>query len=328
MMKNMKRNYILIVLLILIIWIMQGCSPLINDNDTNDDTPLFPGDTSEVQSKDYMLYFQLNGENYLAPEVRTLTIPESKSVEETLIKELISGPKSSSAMISANINQNTRIISVIGKEDVLFVSLSEHFLIPPSGLGQDVEDEIEREELILKTRKMAVYSIANTITELGRYSFVQFYIDYANNGTGTRPTRKEMGFTGEDENQLIEPIYRNTDIIFSPMSSVQTIMSSISERNWARVLSFTSFAEKSEENAEDKIRELELSNLSLLEYNIVNSTVSLNGKSAVVVVSYMFANAEGTENLKENISVKMILEDGIWKCSIVSINQILLGEYE
>ncbi len=306
---------------------LPGCSPLINDPDVEDDTPLYPGDTSEVQSKEYMLYFQLEGENYITPEVRTLTIPESKSVEETLIKELIAGPKGSYANITANINKDTKVISVIGKEDVLFVSLSDDFLTPPSGLGEDIEDEAEKEALILSTRRMALYAIADTITEIGNYSFVQIYIDYDNNGTGTRPTRKEMGFTGEDENQLMEPLYRNTDIIFSPLSAIETVMNSITEKNWTKVMEYTSLADNADVTSDEAARQFELSDLSLLEYSIISSTVALNGKSAVIVLSYTYALSDGTSTTKENVSVKMQTEDGIWKCSIVSLNQILLGEY-
>ena len=149
----MKKKKIIIFILIIIMSIssLAGCSPLINDANPDDDTPLFPGDTSEVQAKEYMLYFQLEGEEYLAPEIRTMTIPESKSVEETLIRALISGPEGNSANITANINENTRLLSVTSDEDVLFVSLSDHFLDPPEGLGQDIEDPFVYEALVLST---------------------------------------------------------------------------------------------------------------------------------------------------------------------------------
>lgn len=323
-MFNLKIK-ILITGAVLVLTLLSGCSPLINDDNTEADIPLFPGDTSEVQAKEYMLYFQLDGEEYLAPEIRTLTIPESKSIEETLIRELISGPEGNSGKIVANINENTRLISVKGNEDILFVSLSEHFLTPPAGLGKDIEDPFEYETLVSTTRRLALYSIANTITELGRYSFVQFYIDYDNNGTAIRPTLQEMGLSGEG---LIEPLFRNTDVIFSPASSVDTLMTAISDKNWTKVMEYTSLAESPDETIDEIIRHLELNDLSLNTYSILNNTVSLNGMSAVVLLSYTFAADDGTPNLKENVSVKMVLEDGIWKCSIVSINQILLGEYE
>lgn len=326
-MMKLKKQIVILIVTVLLAAVLSGCTPLIDESNPDDAIHLFPGDTSEAQAKEYMLYFQLDGENYLAPEIRTLTIPESKNIEERLIKELVSGPKGNTENIIANINESTRVISVSGKEDVLFVSLSDHFLTPPDGLGQDIEDPQIIDDLVLSTRKMALYSIVNTVTELGRYSFVQFSIDYDNNGTGTRPTRKEMGFTGEGESQLIEPIFRNPEVIFSPVSSVKAIMSAISEKNWTKVLEYTSVTEKPTDSVEEITRQLELSDLSLLEYEITNDTVSLNGTAAVVGLTYTFALADGTANSKENISVKMLLEDGIWKCSIISINQILLGEY-
>jgi len=326
-MIKLKKYTLILIQIIFVISSLTGCSPLVNEDQPDDDIPLFPDDTSEAQAKEYMLYFQLDGENYLAPEIRTFTIPESKNIEETLIRELINGPKGNSNSIIANINENTRIISVKGKEDVLFVSLSKDFLSPPSGLGDDIEDEQLKDDLFLNNQKMALYSIVNTVTELGRYSYVQFFIDYDNNGTGTRPTSKAMGLVGEGENQLIEPVFRNTDVIFSPVSSISTIMNAISEKNWNKVLKYTSIAENPDDNIDELVRQFELIDLSLLEYNLIDYTVNLNGKSSVVVLSYTFAATDGTANLKENISVKMLLEDGIWKCSITSLNQILLGEY-
>lgn len=327
-MKKSIKIIIFVLIIVMAVSAMSGCSPLISDTNPDVDTPLFPGDTSEVQAKDYMLYFGLDGEEYLAPEIRTLTIAESKSVEESLIKELVNGPESNSTSISANINENTRVISVTGNEDVLFVSLSYDFLTPPAGLGQDIEDEEVYNNLVLATRRMALYAIANTVTELGRYSSVQFSIDYDNNGTGIRPTRGEMGFVGEGETQLIEPIYRNADIIFSPASCIQVIMNAISEKNWEKVLKYTSIAESPDESIEEITRQLELSDLSLLEYELVSDTVSLNGSSAVVVLTYTYASEDGTSNIRDNISYKILIEDGIWKCSITSIKQMLLGEYE
>ena len=315
-----------ILLSISILFSFSACSPLISDENSADDVPIFPGDTSKAQAKDYMLYFLMDGENYLTPEIRTLTIPESKSIEETLIKELIAGPKSGSANIVSCINENTRLISVEPKEDVLFVALSAQFLTPPVGLGQGIEDTEVYDKLILDTRRLALYSIANTITELGTYSFVQFYIDYDNNGTGTRPTRKEMGFTGEGENQLMEPLYRNTEIIFSPVSSITTIMNAVTEKNWERVLKYTSIADDPDASIDDLARQFELNNVSLLEYNIISDTVSLNGNSAIVVLDYTFAVPTGTDDIKKNISVKLVFEDGIWKCTINSLNRILLGD--
>ncbi len=325
--KNKKKLFAIFLIMAFTALYFSGCSPLINDPDEEDDAPIFPGDTSEVQAKEYMLYFQLEGENYITPEIRTLTIPESRSVEETLIKELIAGPKNNYSTITANINEDTRIISVTSKEDVLFVSLSDDFLTPPAGLGEGIEDETEYQALVLNTRKMALYSIANTVTETGNYSYVQIYIDTYNTGTGTRPTRKEMGFTGEDENQLMEPLYRNTDVIFSPTASVQTIMNSVIEKNWAKVLEFTSLSDNVDLTADGVSRQFELSDLSLLEYSIENCTVSLNGKSAVIVITYSYASTGGASVTKENVSIKMQIENGIWKCSITSLNQILLGEY-
>lgn len=327
-MKNNLKIIISVLIIVMALLTLSACSPLISDTNPDNDTPLFPGDTSEVQAKDYMLYFGLDGEEYLAPEIRTLTIAESKSMEESLIKELVNGPEGNATSITANINENTRVISVTGNEDVLFVSLSYDFLTPPSGLGQDIEDEEVYNNLVLATRRMALYAIANTVTELGRYSSVQFSIDYDNNGTGIRPTRGEMGFVGEDENQLIEPIYRNAEVVFSPASCIQVIMNSISEKNWDKVLKYTSIAESPDESLEEITRQLELGDLSLLEYQLISDSVSLNGSSAVAVITYTYASEDGTSNVRDNISFKMMLEDGIWKCSITSIKQMLLGEYE
>ncbi|MBN2880316.1 MAG: GerMN domain-containing protein [Clostridia bacterium] len=326
-MKISIKTFFIFLALIFAFSALSGCSPLISETDQKEDTPLFPNDTSEVQPKEFMLYFQLEGENYIVPETRTLTIPESKSVEEVLIKELLSGPESNSTNIAGNINSETKIISIIGNENILFVSLSKQFLTPPEGLGAEIEDPDEYNSLVLNARKMALYSITNTVTELGNYSYVQFYIDYDNNGTGTRPTRKDMGFTGEGENQLLEPLYRNTEVVFSPANSLKNIMNSIIEKNWTKILKFTSISDKPDTKLEDAARQFELSNLSLLEYSILSSTVSLDGKSAVIVLNYTFANADGTSTTVENLSIKMYIEDGIWKCSIVSLNQMLLGEY-
>ena len=132
------------------------------------------------------LYFTDEMAEGLVAERREVEIPAAGSVEKIVVEELIKGPKSESHI--ATIPQETKVLSVETKNNVCFVNLSKEFVTKHQG-GSSGE-------------LFTVYSVVNSLTELGTVSSVQFLIE------------------GEKRDEYLhlvfnEPIMRDTSMIIT-----------------------------------------------------------------------------------------------------------------
>jgi spore germination protein GerM len=131
-----------------------------------------------------VLYFGDEQAEYLVAERRNVEISNGNTVEKAVVEELLKGPTEMGHM--KTIPQETKILSIETKNKVCFVNLSKDFVDKHSG-GVAAE-------------QLTVYSIVNSLTELGTVDRVQFLIE------------------GEKREDFIhiafnEPILRNKSII-------------------------------------------------------------------------------------------------------------------
>jgi len=131
-----------------------------------------------------VLYFSDENAEHLVPERRNIEIASGDTIEKTVVNELIKGPTEGGH--SKTIPQETKLLSIETKNNVCFVNLSKEFVDKHSG-GSTGE-------------RLTIYSIVNSLTELGTIDKVQFLIE------------------GEKREEFIhmvlnEPIVRNKTII-------------------------------------------------------------------------------------------------------------------
>lgn len=122
---------------------------------------VFDADALDSDEENVTLYFSdQNGEN-LVTEVRRIKTPKGEVMEKLVMSELIDGPKKGNNI--ATIPPGTKIISVETKDEVCFVNLSKDFVDKHPG-GTSAEN-------------LTIYSVVNSLTELGNVNKVQFLID-------------------------------------------------------------------------------------------------------------------------------------------------------
>ncbi len=108
-----------------------------------------------------VLYFASDMGDGLAAESREVLIPAASTVEKAVVEELIKGPKNAGSI--GIIPTETKVLSVETKNNVCFVNLSKDFIDKYQG-GTAGET-------------FAVYSVVNSLTELGTVDSVQFLIE-------------------------------------------------------------------------------------------------------------------------------------------------------
>jgi len=307
----------------IIILSLSGCMSDLNPNKTADEeNPILAGDKTEQKPVSCMVYFSYAEKNYLVGQQHLVSVPESTRAEEVFLQELILGPNTTSTALLPVINPNTRVVEVSDNNGVLFVTLSSHFLSPLSGVSENWQESGKGSDLVMQQRRLALYAIVNTLTQTGKYSKVQLYIDYDDSDKGERPTRGEMGFAGENSDKLLEPIGRNAQAILQPDTAVMLFLQSFAEKNWDESSKYVA-SETQNGGQETLSNEFSLLDLTLADYEITSMTISYDGQSAIVTIDYFIRAKDGVEYQNSNVSLKIERIDDIWKIAHVSANQFL-----
>lgn len=294
----------------------------------NSAASLQPEKQSQLQNI-YTLYFGYTGQGYLVSEQHTLSISDGKQVEAEVVRALISGPANKSNELEALINPQTRVVSITSNKDYIYITLSKEFL-EPVNMPANWQEDAGLTNQVNQMRRLAVYSIVNTVTELGKFSRVQILVDVNGTGEGQRPTRQMMGFVndGTDPQQLMEPLMRENKVILCPSNMMELVLTAFGNKEWKKVDGYIAQADPNDVSrpvSGEMIAALSLANLTLLGHSVVSEQIANDGQTAVVTVSYEVQSRDGNRFSNENVPLRMIREDGIWKVSYSSVYQLLNG---
>ncbi len=280
--------------------------------------PIPPGDDDGLSSREYAvtLYFRFSGSGMLAGESRVITASANTRVEYAALLELISGPTYDE--LKRVIDSQTRIVSMREEGSVLTVTLSAEFLRQssnlPDGWGEDTQ--LKEEEYL--RRRLAYYSVIDTLTGLGNYSHVELLIDEDGDGIGTRVSRANFGFVDDAETtgrpMGAQPF--EDSVVLSAQNTVSTVFSAILMHDWEGAFDFLSATTQSGLSRplkEQFSSQLQERLLQLQSYQVVGEIYSANGTSAVVRVDYAYLDPEGSLVTRESAPVKLRLSGGIWK---------------
>lgn len=248
------------------------------------------------------LYFRYG--SMLACETRTVKTYSNQLVEHAALKELLSGPLEGSELERVMDSQTT-IVSVSAEGDTLYVTLSNEFLREsanlPDGWG---EDAALREEEYLRKR-LAVYSVVNSLAGIGNYSHVQLMIDVDRSGIGQRVTMGKLGFTENSQliNTLISPMAYDSDVVLSAENTAEALLSALQSGDTSTVYSL--MAKRSAAGANRPLYDNVAAKLKTLvtrveAFAIVGWDHSADGSSAVVWADITYKTPAG-ESVKKTL---------------------------
>jgi hypothetical protein len=269
------------------------------------------------QTQTAVLYYRFNSESVLVPDTHIIEESQGSSFEYDLVNTLIAGPSSDKIEMMQVINPDTQLVSITANQDYIYITLSNEFIQAPSWAGSNWENDPQIAAQVYLSKRLAMYSIVNTITESTEYTKVQLYVDINNEGKVQRVTRRDVGLIGDGkEEQPLEPMTRNSDIILTPYNSLQLALSFIQDGNYEKNYLYTTddLHTGAKKPAKDDYLYL-FSNVtkSLINYTInPNITVSNDGQSAVAVINYQIKTSQG---ISDNIDVPVMLykEKECWK---------------
>lgn len=266
------------------------------------------------------LYYCYNGERLLASETRAIEVPVSDSLEAAVIKALIAGPTAERDELKGLFWEGIRLVRVDSNADIFFVTLSEEFIatVPATTIFDEPN--------VQERKRLAIYSIVNTIIEMGKYSRVQIYVD-RQGGVGQRITLAEAGWSN-DNIAYLEPLRRNQEIILTPQNTLAEALDSYSKKDWVRLYDFTAYMNKdgsTKPEITDFSAALAATGNVLDSFIVTDANVSLSGQSVVVMLDYTISTREGDLISRTAIPVMLVREHENWKLTYESLVDVLIN---
>ncbi len=283
-------------------------------------------ESANKDTKDVTLYFSYNGEQLLAGETRPIEVSVSEKLEAAVINALIAGPSSDRDELVGLFWDGVSLVNIESNADILFVTLSDSFVTT------EPKTTVLDEGTVQDRKRLAIYSIVNTITEIGTYSSVQIFIDKPEGAQ--RITLSEAGF-GSGTNDKLEPLpwtaslSTNESLILTPENTLKEALDSYSKKNWERLYDFTAYSNTDgsvKPDMDDFYAALAETGNVLNTFSITGVNVAYDGQSAIVLLSYSINTRQGELIAGSSVPVVLVREEEIWKLSYTSLANVLMNE--
>lgn len=317
MQKTMINKLKFAAILTLCAVLLSGCQGLFGISQRNDGddqrgytSTIHPdGEGMATGQLSTAVYFGYEDDSVLAPSDEIFTLTADTTIEQLILLRLIQGPDASAEGLRRLINPNTTIKGISEQNGYLSIMLSKEFLEPYQGIDAGAQ-----------TKRLAVYSIVNSVTELGLHSRVLLLVDKEGNGTGDRLTAAEAGFQ-DLGSAMLEPLTREPDLIITPDKTIEICLSSIMEKNYGRLEQYLAQTDLDDDFAPSgqALAESLGSLNSIASFNVLRGiSISQDGTRATATVSLSYVNQLGQLVELEHLPLLLIREE-VWKLSFSSL---------
>lgn len=249
------------------------------------------------------LYFRYYTEPMLIRNSVNIDVTSQQLPEYYAISALITGVSGDKREAEKCFGKNTSLISATEGDGVLYVTLSDGFL---------TDTKAEEDAKTRENRKLALYSIVNTVVEMGSYSGVQLYLSNTATNVSYRPDTYEMGLTDNPaESTVLGVVTRNTSLILTPSNTVKAALNHYANRDWEKFYLYIG-SENTMPLQEELADDLDYLALTLRDISSEeNYTVSESGKTATVIASFR-VHRENRGYALTDIPLKVINKNGVW----------------
>ncbi|MDP2892728.1 MAG: GerMN domain-containing protein [Bacillota bacterium] len=312
---------------IVLAMLLASCSVISEEKPTGGKTePPISAVPQAGQTNKYTasLYFRYADEYLLSSETRVMDIPSNERIEATIVRALIKGPLPANTELYPVINPKTKVGSVSDNGEFLFITLSKDFLLPFGDEPQDYLTNPDWTEKVWERQRLGLYSIINTLTELGQFSSIQVFVDVDGTGYGQRIKLKDAGFAGDpDEEQPLEPQLRQDSLILTPGRALENTLKLLMDRDYSKAYGYLNQKYIQDGLTEEQLKEaLNGSDKTLEDFDIVGENVSGDGKSAIVTIDCTVAGKNGDSVHKSAIPMRLVRVNECWKLTYEALGHI------
>lgn len=314
----MNKHFRRMALLLSLCLLLGGCAQIMPDPvrdaastlapEVEDALPQVEAPLSASVSREVTLYFRYGDQPYLAPEVRTISVPPDQSLEWTLLQELAKGPGSRSTQLTGTLPEGCAILSAAGQGRTLFVTLSSNILKgwadEPADWAQDAYWQTEAPF----RRQLCMQSIVATVTENCEYDSVQMLVEQTDVVSDSLRLHQSWFLDGSDDTQLMEPISRQDSYLLTPANTLRALLDAWRLRDAALLRSYTADAPDTETFA------AALSDAPMLvSFGFSGGTISPDGQTVHLTLRLCCQDSAGITGEIGGLMVHMTRVGGLWK---------------
>jgi len=322
----MKTTKVLLVILA-ISMMLTACSlfPTIGEPEaqTTGINPL--PEAANKMDKEVTLYFKYADENMLAGENRVIDVPVNERTEMAVLQEVFKGPNQDNIELQPIIPENATIIDVNETGEYLFVTLSKEFITESALAMTDPADAAAYAEA-KQDMDLAIYSIVDTLIELGGFSRIQILVDTNDSGRGERISLADLG-EENPEGRTLEPLGWNGTLLMTPENTVELLMQAFAKRDYETLYALIAYKNadgSTKPSREEFTTYLSTQSSTMDEYEVLDSVVSSDAQSVIVAVSFTLKNQDGDTSAKDNIILQLRRERDLWKVGYTSFEEVFL----
>lgn len=337
----MGKKFCHMIIAVLLILAVAGCSAVGEKDYYGDSERYNEKGSSSVQEKvlsidpdprpeehTVTLYFKHKYCDYLVPEVRT-AVRNKQSWEQLIVEELLKGPSQHDRI--SIMPSGVKVLDVTRKGETVFINLSHGFIEDINLSSIPGKEDIPEEKRALakaEMKRLSIYSIVNSITELEGVTQVKFLIDnraisYADMGEELEalmfPDLEDT--EGQNTNAVLVALARDRSYILTPSNSVKMVFDGLlGEPKWDRVYSLLSKEMVGKDHLPPKeelarLWSVLISGIELDDNFILDEEIKPDGR-AFVTVSYDINFASGKKQKMHKDIIVVVNEDDIWKVKL------------
>lgn len=332
-MRSISKRIFALLLVLAAASCLGGCSsslfsPLREAADPADTTyvvdiaPVVAG--AVYESRGSTLYFRLNNEDTLVPVQVECDLEVGQTAEQAVLELLLAGPGGEHELTGV-IPAGTRLVGVTHQSGYLQITLSSEFLSVSSDVPEGWENDPGWTAEVYLRRRLAVYSIVNTLTEMGDYSRVLILIDTDGSNNGQRVARSNFGFE-TDGDELVEPLSRDPSYILTASRAASIVLDALIAQDTDTLLRHLCFDPGSEPTSQAVAEALYGAGVASYDMGgYGDPVISSDGTRAVLCLDFESIAAGRGRQSTTAMPLVAIRTDNVWKVSYSSLCLLAQG---
>lgn len=318
------RRLILLLLCCLALCACKAQDPLTEvSSEAPRGLPMASEESAARQQESATLWFRFGAEALLAPESRVLTLSPTSPYELTLLRALVSGPAGSASGLTGVFPPGTQVLSTHREGRLLFVTLSRQILNAYADEPEDWQQSAHWQTEAPLRRKLAMQSIAATVTENCDVDQVVILVDEGMQVTDSMRLRDSYYLLPGDASALAAPLTRDESLLLTPATAMSAILDCCSARDWPRLYLYLASADPATGAArpaqEDFIRQMEALP-HLADFTLSSGSVSPDGQRAVFTLDATLLDAGAAVPVHDRI-IRLVRENGLWRIGLSQLTE-------
>lgn len=285
------------------------------------------GSNQKSDLLDVTLYYRFGQTGLLGAQRVELDLRREETIAKRIVQQLVEGPDISHDRLAGVFPQGTQVISVTGEGRTAFVTLSEAFLGKPDGAPADWEDYALWQEEAALRRRLAVQSLVLSLTEDGRYQRVQLYIADNDDDLPRRIAMAWFDPSVTDPTLVLAASPRDEKIMLTPHRAMTMILDAWQKRDFDTL--YLLLAPESGESMlalGEFVAEMNEIDISLLEYETTQGTVSYDGQIATLVLDARIRSTEGGDAQIVRESVPLVRWKDNWAIEMDTLRSLMIRD--